>query len=63
MGIVECEPNQVKDCLAEINTDRVKFRGMPPPYAFYTSCVKAADHPISSGAIGCPGNHFRPQAP
>jgi hypothetical protein len=46
----QVEPNQVKDCLAKINADRVYLQGMPPPFTSHTPVagwVKTADHPIS----------------
>src|ERR1039457_6628767 len=45
------EPNQVKDCLAEINADHVYFHGTTSSVHRYTPAVvpaKAADHPISN---------------
>jgi hypothetical protein len=49
----QVKPNQMKDCLAEIDTDRV-FHGMPPPFTSYTPAagwLKAADHPISNPKV------------
>src|SRR5216684_7940814 len=46
----QVKPDQMKNCLAKINADRVQFHGTPPPQASHTSTSgssKAADHFIN----------------
>lgn len=47
---LHAEPNQVENCLTNIDPHAVYLYGMPPLYASYTT-KEAADHPISDEVI------------
>jgi hypothetical protein len=47
---LDTQPNQIEDCLPQIDADAVYLHGMPPVYATYIA-EEAADHPINNEVI------------